>query len=81
MIIQYPIEKTPAEMVAELEKAEAGSIARQWYANHSGAVNFIRNLTPAERETQISVMTNAQLRNVVSNLVEAVIYLIKKDLL
>ena len=62
------------------EVYEAKGIARQWFADHPAAVTFVR-LTAAQRGTQIDAMSLLQLREVVKFVVEAVVFLIKRELL
>jgi uncharacterized protein involved in exopolysaccharide biosynthesis len=71
----------PARDARALEIAEAQPIAKTFYASHPAVTAFIRDLTPAQREAQISAMTLTQLRIVMVYIVEAVIADIKQKYL
>ena len=71
----------PAAIEAIYEEIrQAHPIARQWFADHPAAVTFVR-LTAAQRGTQIDAMSLLQLREVIKFVVEAVVFLIKRELL
>jgi len=71
---------TPEQVARTLEVAEAGPVAKTWFAGQQAAIDFVR-LTPAQQATAIDAMTLAQLRTVVKFLAVAVSMLIKRELL
>lgn len=72
---------TPEQTAKALEMSEAQSIAKAFYDANPAIASFIRDKTTAQRKAEINAMTLAQLRTVVSYLVEAVIMDIKRELL
>lgn len=73
-------EPTLEELLRRTEVVEAAPTARQYFRTRSAVVSFIR-LTPAEQETAIASMNNAQLLNLVTHLTVAVSALIKERFL
>lgn len=70
----------PAREAKEEEVKQAHPIARQWFASHQAAINFIR-LSPAEQEAAIDGYTNAQMKTLLKYLTIAVSAIIKRELL
>lgn len=77
---QVAEQPTQEQLDREEEMRQARPTARQWFASHQVAVNFVR-LTPAQQESQIDGMTTAQLKEVVKFLAVAVAMLVKRELL
>jgi hypothetical protein len=70
-------EPTPEQVARDVEVQQAPLTARQYFAEHPTAINFIR-LTPEQQESQINSMTLAQMKEVVKFLAIAVSALVKE---